>query len=621
MRKARKRNNLVKIATALLLAFLSLFSFLFTYNVSAESGLLTNIKIEKFYETGVGTNDFALHVYVFNPAKKLIVDSPRNKIQIGYANNDEDIFRTNYYKYSLSVVEDKDYYTLFKIDGFKQPSDDVRYYAISGIEILTGNNANATEYISSSVYRCETKDGINYISTNTLPTVEVDVKHTFYRTDFSSKNINKVLNTTGNVFYDRAFKGWGNQISSCYFAIPETLIEEKNTVLESVTAEFYNYFTKPILITNSQTAYEAYEQWLHRPITDNNLAFYGNSHGNYYDRALLADAFGNFFSTKITFDKIEQIDWLFKDDSANFTSSDYSFDGENLKEYFDNYALKYSREEAINQLMLSATEYTKGNYNLAGFNYGYNRHTYSISDTPELEDDVLSLSVSFADTYSWKWILGDKTVDEQISLSPLVKVDNNDVSLTNAEFSKKYYIDKNSVNDIKSFITTNIVNNKETWILRYDVCEYYGRAPEGTKISSILPDELKNNPLFLAQESVYLDFDILSFRYAQDNNKYSIANTISPKDVFNDLTKTPEPKSWWQRLLELLGAWGVLILSIVISIVTLMFALKLMNGALNINSITLKIIVLLLIVGAVIVIGYFGTNLAVNTISNLGGLW
>ena len=160
--------------------------------------------------------------------------------------------------------------------------------------------------------------------------------------------------------------------------------------------------------------------------------------------------------------------------------------------------------------------------------------------------------------------------------------------------------------------------NKETWILRYDVCEYYG-----TMLNSA------DRHVFAAQESVYLDFDILSFRFAQGNSKYTVANIMSPGDVFNDITGAKRPDSWWDRFMDwlknlfsIIGAWGTLILCVAVGIFALWLFFKLIRFVCDVaqNPILRLVLVLSLIAGFV-VLGYFYVDWATSVISGLGGLW
>lgn len=618
MQNTRKKRNVIKTIIALFLVILSVFSIFGMHDVSASTQATSDLKVDRLYEINVGTDNFALYVYVYNPEKKDIKDSTRNKISIGYTNNKNDILRLQYSKYTIELKDNRDYYALFKITGFEQPTDDVRFYAVSGIEILTDNNATASEYTVSAVYRCETIDDVNYISTDTLPTCTVDVTHTFYRTDYSSKNERKGY----------TLSGWSNQISSCYFSLPKNYSDMESEQgygqLEALTAEFYNYYTQPVIITESEEDKLAYDALKGLPASNasSDLIFYGSAEpvpGSFFIDCDFLYGEEEFEAGLLNFDdyvaeyNIDTLKWVFHDDSGqDFNSRDFLFDGDNLKEYFYNYSNQTSREQAIEDLMLSASEYELMNLNLSDFNYGYNRHTYSIAQKPGVEDDIFGFGLQIAKNDFWRALFGAPN-GEEIEILPLVMVDSADVRLSDEKFAKKYYIDKSEAFNLKRQVVEAEADGKDTWILRYDVCEYYG------KVAPRLFNKTGND-IFLAMESVYLDFDVLSFRFVQDNEHYTIANVSNPDDVFNDITPAPQPKSWWQILLDWLSSLGLIALTIIIAFIAFWLFRKFINWALKFDNIYVKIILTLLILGALITAGYFGITYVIEIIDSIGVL-
>ena len=184
-----------------------------------------DVTLIRFYENGYGhKSSYSLSFYIYNPNRVNFADDTRNKVQIGYANNSTDVFRTQFNKYEIvkDGQSETGLFVRFKISGFDMPVDVNRLYCFSGIELVTAGDQNATEYGVSTIYECSTKDGVTTISTSTLPTCEVDVNHTYYRTNYSSKSWS-----------------WRNQLSMCYFALPKNISGIGNEgTLEALTAEF-----------------------------------------------------------------------------------------------------------------------------------------------------------------------------------------------------------------------------------------------------------------------------------------------------------------------------------------------------------------------------------------------
>ncbi len=585
----------------------------FEYSETAENlykyRAYKDVTLIRFYENNYGKeSQYSLTFYIYNPNRVVFANDTRNNVQIGYANTSTDVFRAKYNKYLIvkDGQSETGLFMRFKISGFNMPVDDDRFYCFSGIELVTLGKQNATEYPVSTIYECTTKDNKTTISKQTLPTVEVDVEHTQFRTDYSSKGEN-----------------WRNQLSMCYFALPNNILGIGNYgTLEAVTAEFYNYFTKPVLILKDEEIYkDLISNYVGKKQSKYGFGFgiqiYKNDDTLYHDYS-----YGNFdegIFVKVI-EKINTLYWFFHDKiegkEPDFDSEDYIFSGEYLRTYFYNYAEKHGRAQAILDLLISQSEYEQEKLSLSGFDYGYNKHTYSIAEKSGVEDDVFGFGLKFDDTGWFKSLLGIRE-SETKELLPLVKIEEEDLILSDAKFSKKYYVEESEVSNIKAYMVQQLTMRKETWILRYDSCEYYAG------VASPRSDAL------LAQESIYLDFDILSFRYAQEDSKYTIANIGSPEDVFDDITGTKKPLSWWEKfikwledLFKLIVAWGAAILFMAVGVLGLRLFFKLIRFISDVfHNWIARVTLCLSLCAVAIVLYYFYVNWVIGIIMDLGGLW
>lgn len=633
MQKVKKKHSLLKRAVIMFLSVLFLITSFLSFgslSVFASDGdiLDVDVSVKQLYEQGVGTNDFGLYVLVDNPkGTELDLSEERNKIQIGYSVYEKDVFSADYNKYELEYKQETDSgYLLFEVLNFPAPKTLVRYYAVSGIELVTVGDTNATEYGVSKIYKCETKDNVNTITVDSLNSIEVDVNHTFYRSNYSGKNAHHWLS------------GWGNQLSSCYFSLPNNYFGSMpfGGQLDSVTAEFYNYVTKPILITNSQAVYNEYAKILHKKCTDINYAFAGSydakvggmfdgeyiaSNSFFYQFSFVPSAYpSEFLLPCYHYDSFDVLDWLFLDHSADFTSEDYIFSGEKLKNYYSSYSNLNSSDKAIEDLFINEDAYVNGTYSLAGFDYGYNKHTYSIADNPEEGDDVFGFNFSYYEPHAWSWLVGDNLRVE--TKSPLVKVLPEHVdSLTDERFSEYYLVDKSDVSDLKQYVKVQNFLGKSVFLLRYDFCEYFGHLVEAQKIGNIISEDVSNS-MFLAQESVYLDFDVLSFGFNQDGERYTIANVMSPEDHFPDPTPTPLPETGCAFLGWIKSVLGIIVfvISVVVAGIIVFFIFKFIFAVCATQWKTwvkvFWIIFVLLVIGAVL---FFAVPWVINLITSLRG--
>ncbi|MEG9430637.1 MAG: hypothetical protein VZQ61_06940, partial [Christensenellaceae bacterium] len=173
--------------------------------------------------------NYGLYVYIYNPqCLNIVQNSVLNKIQIAVA-YDENGNPTDYEKFRLqfcSVSTESDYYRLFYKFKVIDPDNKIlnrvnsneRRYDVSGIELYTEGKTNAIDYgISRTFYYTGYAAGYGpgkaaestlTCRTEKLETVELDVKHTFWRSLTSSKGA-----------------GYQNQLDTVYFSVPNYFFE------------------------------------------------------------------------------------------------------------------------------------------------------------------------------------------------------------------------------------------------------------------------------------------------------------------------------------------------------------------------------------------------------------
>lgn len=505
---------------------------------------LQDIWVISFIENGYGTDKFGIYLYVYNPNNlDILTDSSKNKVQFAACNSETAVFSFDYVKYNVVLLDktENNKYMKFKVDGFLSLQSSERYYALSGIELHINGNANATEYSVGSVYHCSTRDGQTNIYRETLNTVQVDCTHVYYRTDDSEKG-----------------DGWSNQLSACYFSLPKEYSFGNNPygTLSEIKADFDLYYTKPILLLNNESVY--YDFGLAYALSTSSSEFRNNqSLMNLSFRALSSITSGweggtynygpyyNFYYWEnhgITYsvdNKLDALCWLFCDVNANFDNEDYYFPAENLESYYELYK-SFCLSQGFD--MFQSSGYFENNrISLCGFNYGHNTHTYSVSKNPE-EGAVLGYELTFDRQGFWESILesfGSNQTQTVSNVAPLVRVEYADMSLSEDAFSEKYLVAKQQVQGLKNKLLS-AGTSQEVWLFRYDCSEYYGAKAE------VYDKNISNNKFdgLVCQEPVYLDWDILSFKFEQENfDDHTITKTTvpvnhSPENVFSDLTRS-----------------------------------------------------------------------------------
>ena len=233
----------------------------YPYDEDSQAQIVNFVEYCYSYKGNMQSN-YGLYVYVYNPqGLNISTNSKSNKIQMAVSYDSEGK-PNNYAKFDLQFLsksENSDYKNLFykfkvvdrEINGttFKdRVNSNERRYDVSGIELVTYGANNATEYPVNGTYKF-TGYAAGYgpdagakstleSSVEYLETITLDVKHTFYRTQTSSKGA-----------------GYQNQLDTVYFAVPQRFFDTYGK-LQRIKAEWYEYKTKDIVVTSNQEFYD-----------------------------------------------------------------------------------------------------------------------------------------------------------------------------------------------------------------------------------------------------------------------------------------------------------------------------------------------------------------------------
>ena len=142
--------------------------------------------------------------------------------------------------------------TLLRNARTQETDNGYRRYDIAGVQLWETGKDYAVDYGVGGTYKFTGyakgygTDGnaeSNLLCTvEELETVELDVKHTFYRTQTSSKGAH-----------------YQNQLDTVYFAVPKRFFDTYGT-LQRIKAEWYEYKTKDIVVTSNQDFYDKYDR-------------------------------------------------------------------------------------------------------------------------------------------------------------------------------------------------------------------------------------------------------------------------------------------------------------------------------------------------------------------------
>lgn len=520
-------------------------------------------------------DDFGLYVYVYNP-QGLDIDktSKQNKIQLATYSDE---FGEHYDKFQLQFIneaEQSNYKGLFykyKIvdkkgaDGktlIDRVNSNERVYKVSGIELLTKGNTNATEYGVGGTYKFsgyakgygpDVNAESNLVcSVENLETLSLEVHHTNYRTGVSS---------LGADHY--------NEVNTVYFAVPNRIFKEYGN-LQKIRAEWWEYKTKMAAITSN---YDYYKNTL-LPYTGTYTGEYNSSVDNYLYSGYYGQSGMGYAN--------HYFDWTYNKDlsmksSLMFTQTYHSDKVSDIMPYafyspavdVDSvFKFLYSDPIAgsVDSTQVAVWIYTYSN-NLnhgyidcngrkiskdlfeddvdSGRDMGYNDKTIDLGDTFDLNsyDSNHNWWNKFWD-YGFSW---PDTSEQYSDVAPIYELKESDLSGSDADISKKLLINSDDVDELKDFFDAAEKNEERVILFRFANTDYYCAPAFAPHVQNITKTDT-----YVAQQTVFLDFDIIELTFNKDGVYHVIPVVSSPMDIVNGFTPPPPKFEWWKVILALL---------------------------------------------------------------------
>ncbi len=535
-------------------------------------------------------DNYGLYFYIYNPqGLNIATNSKANKVQMAVSYDSEGK-PNNYEKFSLefcSKSEETNYKNLFykfklvdrKINGktfVERVNSNERRYDVSGIELMTVGNSNATEYGVNGTYKFTgyaegygpDTSSKNTLASNVeyLETIELDVKHTFYRTKTSVKGA-----------------GYQNQIDTVYFSVPNRFFETYGK-LQRIKAEWYEYKTKDIVVTSNSTFYNKAQPYIGvqtGPITEYGMTEYNENIGISLGQNA-GDAGGGMNMAKWGWNlgtgylhvPCDTLYYLFKvnnieeyDPYADIVSIG-GVDSNALYEYIKNYNKTYKNGRLpIKDGTISADLFASDidDYRKLDTEYGKIQQGYSYYDF-DADVDLQKLTSwqegnpSFWDNWvNWGLfdaMFGGVPQEEGRTVSPIVTLKDSDLNGTNAEVSDRLLVNANDVTTLKSYAQTAKRNDETVVLFRFATSDYYSAEVDIVELGEgfLWSDKMTGGQAYRAWESVFFDFDIIQLTFNRDGVYTVIPVVSSPIDIVNSITPPVDMQKleWWEILLIIL---------------------------------------------------------------------
>ena len=593
--------------------------------------------------------DFALYIYLYNPKKiNWKTDSASNRVQIAVR------YKTNPtqkdYDYVITADSSPVDYETFDIvfcnkserEGYEglfykfriidhESADGLtiqervnsleRRYDISGVvlgkedgtseEILVGGTYRFSGYAKGYGPNQNSASTLKNVGFKGLETLRLEVYGTNYRTNSSAAGAYHQ--------YD---------INSLYFSVPEEYFTKYGN-LQKIKLEWYEYKTTPMFmikpnssdnglfqklknyvgvdLTGKGGKYMAYDSNNPYEIYLNNDWSVSASGGitNHYDIGYnLPYNAKNLGATTMSpggdvKNAITEIQWLFHSKTAS---------ADTVKAYINEYPYAKKGYLPVKDGKISADLFLDTVDK--GRTRGYNCVEFDAGEHWDLKsyDDSHSLLQKWCD---YGLFSGRNTSIEIKDVAPIV------CNIKESEIaSSVVLVNEDDLPAFKKFYKEAKSNNERTVLFRFAVTDYWHEGFSTT--SSLTANGTKGDLGWLSQQTVFLDTKIIQLTF-QTKDTYTVIPVVqNPIDIINGVTEFPDNDNWWDRLLEFIGAWGVLILGVVGTIVLAFFIIKVI-GAFMPGGTFAKVIMIIIVAGLG-VLGFMFAEWVFATITSLGGL-
>ena len=518
--------------------------------------------------------NYGLYLYIYNPALlDIATGTGSNRIEMA-TEFSEDGTPSAYNKFALQFCGVSDGVEANRFWKFKiadsayfldKVSVNARSYYVSGVEIQPYGTENArelkiaTQYVFTGFAKGYSQESSEQStlkgSAEMMETVEISGlldRQTVYRTDMSNPNITS-----------------HNQVNGVYFALDDELVERYGK-LQRIKAEWWEYRTTPIVVTNNQDIANAIDEWLGILMgTYNSSLSYGISTGYYYHSNpgftsvvnyswtynMNLNKSGTIYTTGYVSDEIcETLAWILYENASSLDNN-YNVDSSKLVEFMEAYDDRYPNR-VIND------DGVKYNSDLFSTNVGDGRKAGHNVYEFDAEDDELEFKVFDPDdhTYtSWERLMAafGWSAESSTALagqSPILLIDKSNYYTmfagSSKEISDRLLISETEINKFKDYCEKEILKNGNTVVHFRFACTQYDAAE-----AEIWNDNGRGGMVdcdaFMAQHNVFLNFDIISLTF-NDDGEYRVLPVISdPIDIVSGLTGPQFPDE--EPLEEIIG--------------------------------------------------------------------
>lgn len=496
----------------------------------------TAVHVLTVNERGYSTSDmseYGLYVYLYNPSGiALDINSVNNRIQMATEWDKDSMLPTMYSKFKLdfvSVSHEKGYeyvFYKFKVGGEIGSGRTIntyvqalgRMYDISGVEVQKMSLSNATECTVGTrfVYYGTEAEQNKTCKASRLETLELEVHHTYFRTESSANGV-----------------GHQNQLNAVYFNVPSAYWVSYD-FLYAIKCYWEEYRTTPMIVTEDTELLAHLTTWRGRGNgtgynSSNPITMYSGMKTAYtespalrtYDWTYNKKLSSTSLMVESSKDNCEAIAWSFYSDDIVLRQADIS--SAQVMEYWEKHSPEYRdrmiTEEGVNEFF---------SHRVAGPQI----HTILFNETFNMD--------SYASNHSWLDRLfhynifnggaGTNLKDDYSGIDAIQCVDTGHLDLRAAELAKKYFVNPADAEDFKAVVDEGKRTGMKTVVFRYAVTDYFAE-----EVTAQINGTIVGGTTYRAEQTAFLDFDIISLTFQKDVDLYTIPVSSSPSDFIGGI--------------------------------------------------------------------------------------
>ena len=531
--------------------------------------------------------NYALYLYLYNPQQlnfQTYLDSNVVRMGVSYTRKDDNIVVSEYEDFNIVCVSRTtgDYANLFYKFKVLDPTKKIlsvaqayekengcRRYDIAGVYLKTDKSDVTLDKNIGRTYKCSGymatygKDASNpstfVCNVEKLETLDLKVYQTSYLTGVSSAGA-----------YHH------NNVSSVYFAIPKKVLNQYGSLWE-IYAQWYECKTAPILVTSNVDFY-------YKALNNNHYTTIANSEGGtnlLYDKSIdYLLWYGRHVDASVGQQNIVHYDWAYNLRPLSFMSGDmfiqrfansyskvlpfvfyspsYTESGafnvinkqtvagdvksSQIRDYIQNYKSSnyvdwHTSRNLASELFVNAVDSARAE---KGIKVGLNKVRTNLGDTFDLKSWNSEYG-SWWDKltqYGWSYPKNEVLDEQHTNVKPFEEITKE--ALNSVTLSSDLLINENDVDSFKSFCNSSYDNDSAVpYLFRFAVSDYMSR-PITRNLGRLDVDQDVVDS-YIAQETVFFDFNIITMTFKGEEDYYTLAVMHTPVDVISGV-EAPDPE-------------------------------------------------------------------------------